>query len=81
MPIVFGPKYSKFKEARDLIKLEGAFTVSNAEECNTVLDNLSENSEYRKKAGHIAGKYIKNNIGATDKIYKDLFTNRTKINK
>jgi 3-deoxy-D-manno-octulosonic-acid transferase len=78
MPIVFGPKYSKFKEARDLIKLEGAFTVSNAEECNTVLDNLSENSEYRKKAGHIAGKYIKNNIGATDKIYKDLFTNRTK---
>ena len=32
VPLFFGPKYQKFKEARDLVELEGAFTLTNGEQ-------------------------------------------------
>ena len=76
MPIVFGPKFAKFKEAKDLIKIGGAFTVSSTSETSAILSKLTSDSEACKKAGETAANYIKQNIGATDIIFKKLFSGK-----
>lgn len=73
IPVVFGPNYNKFKEAHDLIALGGAFTVDNAATTADILGRLLSDTSLRDKAGKIAGRYIADNIGATDRIYSDLF--------
>ena len=73
MPIVFGPKYNKFKEAKDLIKAGGAFSVKSTQETSKVLTLLVSDSEAREKAAAVAKKYIKENIGATDIIFRHIF--------
>lgn len=73
IPVLFGPNFSKFKEARDLIELGGAFSGNSAEEITAILDQLYNDQEAHDKAGKIAGDYISRNLGATDRIYNDLF--------
>ncbi len=73
IPVVFGPNYHKFKEARDLIALKGAFSVNDAATTARTLDRLLADNEFREKAGKTAGQYIADNIGATDRIFSDIF--------
>ena len=73
MPIVFGPKFSKFKEARDLVKREGAFACENKADVHANLSRLANDESARNEAGKIAGDYIKENIGATDRIFPEIF--------
>ena len=68
IPVVFGPKYQKFKEAHDLIALGGAFSVSNGEEYRTIMDRLLSDEQFRKESGAICKKYVEDNLGATAKI-------------
>lgn len=73
MPVIFGPKFDKFKEARDMISLNCAFSVNSDAELSGLLDKMLNDNCFTAKAGEIAGKYIKDNLGATDRIYSDLF--------
>ncbi|MEZ3589529.1 MAG: 3-deoxy-D-manno-octulosonic acid transferase [Muribaculaceae bacterium] len=70
MPVIFGPRYSKFKEAVDLIALSGAFSVSDSGELNKVLDRLTTDSDALAVSSRIAGGYIRDNLGATDTVYE-----------
>ena len=64
MPIFFGnKKYKKFQEARDLIKLEAVFVVSDYHELNEQFGKLNH-----EVASTIAQSYVKDHLGATDKI-------------
>lgn len=76
IPVMFGPNYHKFKEARDLIALNGAICVNDAAETAATLDRLLSDEQFRITAGKIAGRYIADNIGATVRIYADLFPRR-----
>lgn len=67
VPVVFGPSYQKFREARELIEEKGAFSICNFEELTKQLDSLFENN---KTAGKIAGDYVRKNTGATAEILK-----------
>ncbi len=68
MPVVFGSNYHKFKEAKDLVSLGGGFSINNYEELKIRFDLLlTDNS-----AGIIAGNYVRNNTGATQKIINRL---------
>lgn len=69
IPVIFGPKYHKFKEARDLVASGGAKVITSGDEFSSVVNVWLTNSAYLENAGNIAGKYIKDNIGATEKIY------------
>lgn len=73
MPVLFGPRYSKFKEAIDLINLGGAFSISNSTGLDDTLDALISSPEKLKKASHIAGGYIRDNLGATETVYNHIF--------
>ncbi len=69
VPVVFGPNYQRFREARELITAEGGFSVGNYEELETLFDKLLADNT---KAAGIAGAYVKKNTGATPMIIKHL---------
>lgn len=73
IPVVFGPEFEKFKEARDLVADGGAVSCRNGEEVRAALGRFISDSAACEKAGKIAGKYIRDNIGATEIIYNDIF--------
>ena len=68
VPVVFGPMYDKFREARDLIAIGGAFSIPYYELLEAEFDALLKD----KKAGKIAGEYVKQNTGATKLILKEI---------
>jgi len=68
IPIIIGKNYSKFPEARELIKAKGMFSVSNENEFKNIVNSLIENSDKRMKAGKINQDYIKKNKGAVVQI-------------
>lgn len=68
MPVLFGPNFHKFKEARDLKGLGGAICVRNAADFTATLDGFAQDGERLSETGQICADYIKRNIGATDKI-------------
>ncbi len=67
-PIAFGPNYRRFKEAADLIKADGAISVSNASELYQILDNCVKDKDLREYKGRACGAYVEKNLGATEKI-------------
>jgi 3-deoxy-D-manno-octulosonic-acid transferase len=79
-PVLFGPKYQKFKEARDLIQERAAFSVTTADELKEKIDHLLKERSELLKAGEAAGKYVKENTGATGKIIQYIQENRLLTN-
>lgn len=71
MPVVFGPNYHKFNEAKELIGCGAAQSVENFEECAAALDDFFANNEIPSKA---AAEYVASHTGATDVIYNSQFT-------
>lgn len=68
IPVLFGPKYQKFKEAKDLIDQGGAFSVGNADEFASRMNDFLSYPHLLEEAGKAAGHFVKNNAGATQKI-------------
>ncbi|MDD4777776.1 MAG: glycosyltransferase N-terminal domain-containing protein [Fermentimonas sp.] len=73
IPVIFGPNYSKFREARDLIAIGGGFSIKNREEFNNIMESFTGKPELREKAGEVAKNYIFSNSGATNTILKHIF--------
>jgi 3-deoxy-D-manno-octulosonic-acid transferase len=69
VPVVFGPKYHKFKEAVDLIGIGGAFTVSDEKDLKKVMIKLTE-AHQREAAGRSGSDYVRAHAGATEKIIR-----------
>ena len=72
IPVIFGPHYHKFKEARDLIKCKGGFSFRNKEEFDAIIEPIVNDKKLREQYGKNAGNYIKENLGATRIIYADI---------
>ena len=68
IPVVFGPKYHKFMEAKQLIEAQGAFSISNYEELSSLFDRFLTDEHFHRETGSNAGFYVTNNAGATDKV-------------
>ena len=71
MPVVFGPNYHKFQEAKELIECGAGRSIKNYEECAKALDEFFENNEVASKA---AAEYVVSHIGATNLIHNAEFT-------
>jgi 3-deoxy-D-manno-octulosonic-acid transferase len=72
IPVIFGPKYQKFKEAKDIISVGGGFSVSNGNAFQEKMDELLTYRHLLEAAGQAAGDFVGNNAGATNKILKQL---------
>ena len=68
MPVMFGPKYSNFLEARELVDLGGAFPVDSCDRLIKKAEELIDDQSLLRKAGMIAGNYVKSRTGATKLI-------------
>ena len=68
MPVIFGPKYQKFKEARDLLQVGGAFSITDEKTFESKMEELSTYRDLLEAAGAAAGDFVKSNIGATNRI-------------
>ena len=73
LPIAFGPNYSKFKEARDMVALGAATKVETVTDLEAWFAPLRDNKEYRAKVSSTAKDYTLKNIGATSLIMKIAF--------
>jgi 3-deoxy-D-manno-octulosonic-acid transferase len=72
VPVVFGPNYKKFREARDLISLGGAFTISDANQFIQITNHLLSMPEEYSECAEICYKYILEHQGATEKIMEKI---------
>lgn len=73
IPVVFGPRRRKFKEAADLIECGGGFEVTDRATMESTLGRLFDDPEALRRAGEAAGRYISGSLGATDRIFAELF--------
>jgi len=72
LPVVFGPKFGKFKEARDLTELGGAFSISSEDELVEIFDKLLSDSAFRDDCSSVCAGYVAKNIGATEYIVNSI---------
>lgn len=70
VPVLIGPHYDKFQEAKDLVGLKGAYSVENEKAFLTQLNSLVEDRSLRLETGKIAGSFVQENTGATEMILK-----------
>lgn len=73
VPIAFGPKYHKFKEACDMIKLGACASVTTTEELEEWFAPLKADEKRRAHFARIAADYIASNKGATELIVRTIF--------
>lgn len=65
-PVIFGPRYDKFQEAKDLIALGAAKSIGNQQELLTAFDELVTAAD----KGDMAKAYVLSKTGSTDQILK-----------
>ncbi len=73
VPILIGPNYKKFQEAKDLIYLGSCIVINNLDDLTNNLDKLLTNEEKRQSLCHISNEYILKNKEATLKIINKIF--------
>ena len=74
-PVVFGPKHKSFKEAVDLVALQGAavdlvalqgaFSVRDAAELEAIFLRLVNDEAFYAQASETCRNYLKSQVGAT----------------
>lgn len=67
LPVIFGPNYEKFTEAKELIRLGGAFAVGSSAELEQTLQLLSD-PDVLRTAAQVARMYIESRVGASGRI-------------
>lgn len=68
IPLVIGPIYDKFEEAKELVELQGCLVAHSDTDLSNHLSKLIEKEKYRDQLGEITKTYIKNHLGATKTI-------------
>lgn len=72
LPVIFGPKYDKFKEAMDLVALKIGFSINNEDELKKAASYLIEDeNRYRQISGKVK-EYVKEHTGAMETIMEYL---------
>ena len=75
MPIVFGPNYQKFNEAKTMVSLGIAFPINNFPSLNSIFDQLLSDNEKRNLITEECSSFISQNLGASQIILNKVFNN------
>lgn len=74
IPVIIGPKIHNSQEAIQLAKIGGGVVVNNKKQMYRTLRTLMSNDEIRKSKGKVSFEFVKANLGATEKILKEINT-------
>ncbi|MBR6656389.1 MAG: 3-deoxy-D-manno-octulosonic acid transferase [Alistipes sp.] len=72
IPVAFGKRYHKFKEARDLIALGVGRSVKNERELQSWFDELKSDADYLARLSVVAKLYVEQHRGTTERIVKKI---------
>lgn len=70
VPVVVGPNNRKFHEAQALLKAGGCFEINGSDEFNALMKRFDSEADFLSQAGEVAGRYISDNAGAADTVFK-----------
>lgn len=71
-PVLFGPKIDNSQEAKELLKRGGGIMVNNKMQAYRQLRTLILDEKSRKSKGETSHQYVQENLGATDKILREI---------
>ena len=74
VPVVIGPNYSHFAEAKALVNMEGCLSIQNQIQLNEAFNLLLHNEDERLEKGHICSTFVQMNKGATKTIMEYILT-------
>jgi 3-deoxy-D-manno-octulosonic-acid transferase len=78
IPVLFGPHYQKFKEAKEMIASGGGFSVPSHQAFDSQINNLLSYAHLLQDAAQSAACYVNSRAGATNKILPQMtFTSFT----
>ncbi|MGL4519142.1 MAG: 3-deoxy-D-manno-octulosonic acid transferase [Phocaeicola sp.] len=72
IPVLFGPNNQKFREARALLQVAGAFEITNYTDYKEQMDRFLSDATYLKESGQAAGRYVEQHAGAARAILNQL---------
>ena len=72
VPVIFGPIYEKFVEAKELASLHYVFPIHNALESNEILKKLITDTVYRNSVSDLLKKFMREHTGATGVIMDEI---------
>jgi len=73
IPVLFGPKIDNSQESGELLRRGGGILIRNQREAYRQLRTCFKNEALRKEKGKTAAEYVKENLGATRKILKEIY--------
>ena len=73
IPVLFGPKNENSQESRQLLKRGGAIEIKNRSDAYRKFRKLFADENLRKDMGKISHDYVQKNLGASDKIIKEIY--------
>ena len=72
IPVVFGPNYSKFNEAKGIIREGGGFSINGKAEYDELMNRFMNDAAYLKSSGEKAGNYVSTLSGATQIVMQHI---------
>ena len=79
-PVIFGPEYEKFEEAKGLLACGAAFSIDSAVELESLLQDLESDNQKLESSGVAAKNYVYEHRGATETIMNYIHANRLLTN-
>lgn len=73
LPVIFGPNYQKFREAKDMVELGAAIPVKTYKELQNAISGLYNNPQMLAELSQKAKDYVNKNRGATQLIIDQIF--------
>ncbi len=72
IPVLFGPNFHKFQEAKDLIQCEGALSSKSTSELEKEIKKLINNPDKRMELGREAKGYVYRHEGSSKKVFEHI---------
>jgi 3-deoxy-D-manno-octulosonic-acid transferase len=72
IPVIFGPEYRRFNEAKELVALGGAFSITGTPGLFSLLYEFRDDPAKYRKCGEACREYVTRNRGATLRILEEI---------
>jgi 3-deoxy-D-manno-octulosonic-acid transferase len=75
LPVIFGPNFHKFQEAKDLINKGAAFSIQNQEDFTEIINTLINDNTKLMSCSEISKNYVYSKTGASEIILAKIKNN------